>query len=216
MMRFGVACFLFQILDDCERIGEQPFDIGGIHRAPLTLAVEGLVRAEKCVIQEMLEAQLLVCEGCRNRTLTRRPSAPSSCSRVHSQSQSPKMKFSRGPCDRDYHNFSVSAEVSLARMTMEATEFWLQSICVLVDPSGERDYLGPGMRADESDRSNRAFDALYRGCRVRRRKRLRLRPAINAGHRTLANSNLFCCEFRHRLHPGGFPGKCNQHGERHA
>jgi len=93
MMRFGVARFLFQILDDCERVGEQPFDIGGIHRAPLTAAVEGLVRAEKCVIQEMLEAQLLVCEGRRNRILTRRPSAPSSCSRVHSQSQSPKMEF---------------------------------------------------------------------------------------------------------------------------
>src|SRR6202041_2704562 len=41
MMRFGVACFLFQILDDCERIGEQPFDIGGIHRPPPTAGCGG-------------------------------------------------------------------------------------------------------------------------------------------------------------------------------
>lgn len=71
VQRFGIARFLFQVLDDRERVREQPFDIRGIHRAPLAAAVEGLVRAEKCVVQEMLEAELLVCEGRRNRIRTR-------------------------------------------------------------------------------------------------------------------------------------------------
>jgi len=70
VLRLRIARFLFQVLDDCERVGEEPFDIRGIHRAPLAAAAESLVGAKKGVVQKMLEAELLVRESCWNRIRT--------------------------------------------------------------------------------------------------------------------------------------------------
>jgi len=71
VLRLGIARFLFEVLDDRESVGKQPFDIRGIHLAPLAAAAERLVRAKKRVVQKMLEAKLLVREGRWNRIRTR-------------------------------------------------------------------------------------------------------------------------------------------------
>jgi len=71
VLRLGIACFLFEVLDDCERVREEPFDIGGVHRVTFAAAAKSLVRAKKCVVQKMLEAKLLGRKSRWNRIRTR-------------------------------------------------------------------------------------------------------------------------------------------------
>lgn len=71
VLRLGIACFLFEVLDDCERVREEPFDIRWVHRATFAAAAKSLVRAKKRVIQKMLEAELLGRKSRWNRIRTR-------------------------------------------------------------------------------------------------------------------------------------------------
>ncbi len=67
----GIACFLFEVFDDCERVREEPFDIRGVHRATFAAAAKSLVRAKKRVVQKMLEAKLFGRKSRWNRIRTR-------------------------------------------------------------------------------------------------------------------------------------------------
>jgi hypothetical protein len=71
VLRLGIACFLFEVLDDCERVREEPLDIRGVHRATFAAAAKSLVRAKECVVQKMLEAKLLGRKSRWNRIRTR-------------------------------------------------------------------------------------------------------------------------------------------------
>ena len=94
VLRLRIACLFFEVLDDRERVRQEPFDIRGIHGAPLAAAAEGLIGAEKCVVQKMFQAEPLVGERGGNRIRATRPSATSGDRRVHGKPQSPKVKFS--------------------------------------------------------------------------------------------------------------------------
>jgi hypothetical protein len=94
VLRLRIAGLFFEVLDDGERVREQPFDIRWIHGAAFAAAAESLIGAEKRIVQEMLEAELFVRESCGNRIRATRPSATSRERCVHSRPQSPKVRIS--------------------------------------------------------------------------------------------------------------------------
>lgn len=71
VLRLGIARFLFEVLDDCKRVREEPFDIRGVHCATFAAAAKSLVGAKECVVQKMLEAELLGRKSRWNRIRTR-------------------------------------------------------------------------------------------------------------------------------------------------
>lgn len=56
--RVGPLQRLFQIIDDHERVGEQPFQRLGVNSLSDTAALKRLVCSDKSFIQKMIEAQL--------------------------------------------------------------------------------------------------------------------------------------------------------------
>ncbi len=71
VLRLGIARFLFKVLDDCERVRKEPFDIRGVHSATFAAAAKSLVGAKKSVVQKMLETKLLGRKSRWNRIRTR-------------------------------------------------------------------------------------------------------------------------------------------------
>ena len=58
LFRLRLVSALFQILDDRQRIRQQPLKSVRINRAAFTAAGQCLIRADKSFIHEMIEAQL--------------------------------------------------------------------------------------------------------------------------------------------------------------
>jgi hypothetical protein len=61
----------FEILNDGQRVGQQPFEIALLYRIPHAASIEGVVGTVKRFIQEMIEAKLLRRQGGRDRVRAR-------------------------------------------------------------------------------------------------------------------------------------------------
>ena len=48
----------FEVFHNRQRICKQPFQIARIHGAALAAAIEGVVSAQECFVEKMIEAQL--------------------------------------------------------------------------------------------------------------------------------------------------------------
>lgn len=49
---------IVQVIDDHQRVGEQPFERPGIDRVPGAAILKGSIRADKSLVEEMVEAEL--------------------------------------------------------------------------------------------------------------------------------------------------------------
>jgi hypothetical protein len=83
-----VAGAFFEVFHDSEGVSEEPFEAFRVHRAARATALKGLVSANECFVEEMVEAELLAGKGPRNRLGTRLPSARDRNRRVHYTPQS--------------------------------------------------------------------------------------------------------------------------------
>lgn len=77
LFRLRLVRGLFQILDDCEGIGKQPFKTTGIKRSAFAAASQSLVGADKSVVEKMVEAKPNSAKRGRNRFRTPNPEAAS-------------------------------------------------------------------------------------------------------------------------------------------
>jgi hypothetical protein len=72
-----------QILDDEERVCQQPFQIGGIQRALFAAATERVIGADQRLVEKMIQTELFAGERSGDRVCTRGPSATSNDARIH-------------------------------------------------------------------------------------------------------------------------------------
>jgi len=73
----GLGSGLFQVLDDGERVGEQPLESLRVNRVTHAAALQSAVRANEGFIEEVIETKLLACQGPRDRSGTQIPFAGS-------------------------------------------------------------------------------------------------------------------------------------------
>jgi len=83
LLRNRIAHFFLQILDNQERVGQQPFQIGGTQRALFPAASEGVVGADQGLVEKMIEAELFACKRRGDRVPTWQPSAMSQNASIH-------------------------------------------------------------------------------------------------------------------------------------
>jgi hypothetical protein len=88
LLRIRFAGAFFQVFHDREGVSEEPLEAFRVYGAAGTATLEGLVGANKSLVEEMVEAVLLACEGLRDRLGTRIPSARDRNRRVHYTPQS--------------------------------------------------------------------------------------------------------------------------------
>ena len=82
-----IGCLLLEVLDDGQRIRKEPFEIPRVYRLALAATGEGVVGADKCLIEKMIEAQVLRRESGRDRIGAWGPSAISWLGGLHSAPQ---------------------------------------------------------------------------------------------------------------------------------
>ena len=98
----GLDCRVFKVIDDCKRIGQQPFKPFRLDRAPLTAAIDGLIGANERFVEKVLETKSFACKSRWNRIRTPLPSAISSEPGSHDAPHSLGTRaFPKLP--RDYH-----------------------------------------------------------------------------------------------------------------
>lgn len=78
-----IGRLFLEILDDSQSIREKPFEVPRIHGVPLPATSKGVIRADKCLIEEMIEAQSFRRESGWDRVGAGDPSAISGRWRVH-------------------------------------------------------------------------------------------------------------------------------------
>ncbi len=88
LLRIWFTCAFFQVFHDRQGVSEEPFEAFRVHWAAGATALKGLVSANECFVEEMVEAELLAGKGPRNRLGTRFPSARDRNRRVHYTPQS--------------------------------------------------------------------------------------------------------------------------------
>jgi hypothetical protein len=66
LLRVGLFGAFLEVVDDQERVGEQPFEGFGVNGAPALAALHGLVCAEKGFVEKVVETKLLCGESARN------------------------------------------------------------------------------------------------------------------------------------------------------
>lgn len=71
LIGIGLSGAFFQILHDHQSIREQPFESFRIDQAARATALQSLIGADEGFVQKVVEAELLACEGKRNRVGTR-------------------------------------------------------------------------------------------------------------------------------------------------
>lgn len=79
----GFAASLFEILHDQQCIAEQPFKLGGSEWPMFAAAIEHIVGANECLVEKMIEAELLANKRDRDRISAGHPSAGSQNARIH-------------------------------------------------------------------------------------------------------------------------------------
>ena len=51
-----IGCFFLEVLDDGQRIREQPLEIFRVHGMALAATSKGMVSTDKCLVEKMIEA----------------------------------------------------------------------------------------------------------------------------------------------------------------
>lgn len=64
---------VFQVVDDHQRVGEQPFECPRVDRVPGAAVLESSIRAHKSFVEEVVEAKLFSQQRARNRIRARIP-----------------------------------------------------------------------------------------------------------------------------------------------
>jgi hypothetical protein len=82
-----ISCFFLEVLDDGQRIREQPLEIFRVHGMALAATSKGMVGADKCLVKKMVEAQVLRRKSGRDRIGAWSPSAISWHGGLHSAPQ---------------------------------------------------------------------------------------------------------------------------------
>jgi hypothetical protein len=101
LIRIRVSGAFLEILHDCERIGEQPFQIVRVQLLASMRAFERLVCAQKSLIKKMVQTKLLTRESRWERIRTSEPAAPDMDSGCHDSPRDLEATFLRGTCRRD-------------------------------------------------------------------------------------------------------------------
>jgi hypothetical protein len=83
LLRIRFVGSVFEVLDDRERIGKQPFEAAWIHRLPAAEILECAIRPNKCFVEKMVEAKLFGDKPYGDRAWTPRPAAGSVHGGVH-------------------------------------------------------------------------------------------------------------------------------------
>lgn len=73
----------FKVFHDSERVRQKPFEALPVDRATRATPLERLVCTDEGFVKEVIEAQLLACEGQWDRVRTRLPSAGNHHRRIH-------------------------------------------------------------------------------------------------------------------------------------
>jgi hypothetical protein len=87
LLRVWIGCLFLEVLDNGQRIREQPFEIFSVHGMALAAMSESVVGADKCLIEKMIEAQVLRRESGRDHIGAWGPSAISWHGGLHSAPQ---------------------------------------------------------------------------------------------------------------------------------
>ena len=82
-----IGGFFLEVLDDGQRIRQQPLEFFRVHSMALAATSKGMVSTDKCLIEKMIEAQVLRRESGRDRIGAWGPSAISWLGGLHSAPQ---------------------------------------------------------------------------------------------------------------------------------
>lgn len=70
-IRIGGPCF--EVLDDGQRVGQQPFNVAAFQRKSLAAPPQGMVGSQERLVQKMIEAELFGCQCWGDRVCARCP-----------------------------------------------------------------------------------------------------------------------------------------------
>lgn len=99
-----------EILDDSERVRQQPLDICSVERAPFAAAIEGVIGSHGRFVKKVNETELLAYKSRWNGLRAARPSARPESHGAHELCKTSLTEYSVRMVRRDYHIFFVRNE----------------------------------------------------------------------------------------------------------